>query len=92
MTKTKQFHGRYLSLTSSLHSFLPNVAFHIETRHLFCSANQMPGFYMKRNTTIKCVNPFLVNVVPFLLPLKTSESQKLSNLEERMRGVKVTLP
>ena len=25
----------------------PSVAFHIETNHLLCSANQMTGFYMK---------------------------------------------
>ena len=25
----------------------PSVAFHIETRHLICNANQITGFYMK---------------------------------------------
>ena len=29
------------------------VAFHIETSHLICSANQMIGFYMKCNTRLK---------------------------------------
>ena len=27
----------------------PSVAFHIETGHLNCSANQMTGFYIKYN-------------------------------------------
>ena len=34
----------------------PSVAFHIETRHLICSANQMTGFYMRCNTGLKWVN------------------------------------
>ena len=33
----------------------PNVAFHIETSHLFCFAKQVTGFYMKRNTGLKWV-------------------------------------
>ena len=32
-----------------------NVASHIETRHLFCRAKQMTGFYMKRTTGLKRV-------------------------------------
>ena len=35
--------------------FQPNVAFHIETSHLICSANQITGFYMKCNTGLKGV-------------------------------------
>ena len=35
--------------------FQPSVAFHIETSHLICCANQMTGFYMKRNTGLKWV-------------------------------------
>ena len=31
--------------------FQPSFAFHIETSHLICCANQMNGFYMKCNTT-----------------------------------------
>ena len=34
----------------------PSVAFHIETSHLFYSANQMAGFYMKYNTRLRWVN------------------------------------
>ena len=33
--------------------FQSSVAFHIETSHLFSSAKQMIGFYMKCNTWIK---------------------------------------
>ena len=35
--------------------FQPSIAFHIETSHLICSANQMTGFYMKCNTELKWV-------------------------------------
>ena len=31
-------------------SFEPNVASHIETSHLTCTANQMTGFHMKCNS------------------------------------------
>ena len=34
-----------------LNSFRPSVAFHIET----CSAKQMTGFYMKRNTGLEWI-------------------------------------
>ena len=34
-------------------TFQSSVAFHIETRHLFRSAKQMTGFYMKCNTALK---------------------------------------
>ena len=32
-----------------------SVVFHIETSHLFCTANQVGGFYMKYNTVLKGV-------------------------------------
>ena len=37
--------------------FQPNVAFHTETNHLLCKANQITGFYMKRKTGLKWVHP-----------------------------------
>ena len=37
----------------SVNPFYLRVAFHIETRHLICSANQMIGFFMKRNSWVK---------------------------------------
>ena len=40
----------------------PIVAFHIETNHLFCRANQLAGFYMKRNTGLKSVKQFQINL------------------------------
>ena len=36
--------------TDNSNPFQPIVAFHIETSHLICIANQMTGFYMKYNT------------------------------------------
>ena len=35
--------------------FQPIVAFHIETSHLFCSAKQMPGFYIEHNKCNSCL-------------------------------------
>ena len=32
-----------------------SIAFHIETSHLICKANQMTGFYMKYKTGLKWV-------------------------------------
>ena len=39
--------------------FHPSVAFHIETSHLICTANQMTGFYIKRNTGLKWIQLYL---------------------------------
>ena len=36
--------------------FQSSVAFHIETSHLICNANQMIGFFMKCKTGLKWVN------------------------------------
>ena len=40
--------------------FQPSVAFHIETSHLICNANQMTGFYIECNTGLKWLNGFRV--------------------------------
>ena len=40
---------------NGLNQFQSSVAFHIETSHLICSANQMNGFYIKCNTWMKWV-------------------------------------
>ena len=46
---------RLILLGSKFNPFQPRVAFHIETSHLFWTTNQMTGFYMKRNTRMKCI-------------------------------------
>ena len=33
-----------------------SVEFHTKSSHLFCRANQITGFYIKRNTGLKWVN------------------------------------
>ena len=38
-----------------INPYQPSVAFYVETRHLFWSATEMTGFYMKRNTELKWV-------------------------------------
>ena len=38
-----------------INPFKPSVTFLIETSHLFCSAKQMTGFFVKRNTGLKWV-------------------------------------
>ena len=35
--------------------FQSSAAFHIETNHLICTADQMTGFYLKYNTGLKLV-------------------------------------
>ena len=45
--------------TASINPFQPSVAFHIEASHLFCSAKQMTGFYIKQNTWLKWLKSFL---------------------------------
>ena len=39
-----------------INPFQPSIAFHIETGHLICSANQLTGFYMKYNNWLEWVN------------------------------------
>ena len=39
----------------SVNQFQPNVAFHIETSHLFFRAKRMTGFYMKCNTGLEWI-------------------------------------
>lgn len=40
----------------SFYSFQSSVAFYIETSHLFCFANQITGFYLKRSNGLKWFN------------------------------------
>ena len=55
-----------------INPFLPSVALHIETNHLFCRAKQMPGFHMEQSNLLKWVNPFQANVsFPYLLKTLT---------------------
>ena len=49
-------HFACLLVSICFNSFQPNVAFHVETNHLFCFAKKMTGFYMKHNTGLKLVN------------------------------------
>ena len=42
--------------------FQPSIAFHVETSHLICFANQITGFYMKCNNGLKWVNLFIADV------------------------------
>ena len=46
--------GSFILRVFSLTHF-SQVLFHIKTSHLFCSAKQMTGFYMKHNTGLKWV-------------------------------------
>ena len=44
--------GFYMVGTLIVNPFQPSVAFHVETSHLFSTANQMTGFYMKSSTDL----------------------------------------
>ena len=46
----------------------------METSHLICPVKQLTGFYMKRNSELKYVYPFVSNA-PFLYLLKTLENR-----------------
>ena len=56
-----RFLNKYPKMKKSLlsfhfsNSFQAKVAFHIETCHLTCNANQVAGFYLKRNNGLKWV-------------------------------------
>ena len=56
VVKIKNFNFCGIETLSNIYLFQPSFAFHIETSHLFCSANKMTGFYMKSNTGLKWVN------------------------------------
>ena len=59
--------------------FQPSVAFHIETRHLICTANQMTGFYMKCNTGLEWNNLININPINWSDTLKQFVSKLLTN-------------
>ena len=49
----------FILMIQKLHFLLTHfssVSFHMEASHLFCSAKQMTGLYMKCNTRLKGVN------------------------------------
>ena len=48
------------NLGTHLTHFQPFVAFDVETSNLFCSANQVTGFYMECNTGLKWVKGTLI--------------------------------
>ena len=56
--------GPVVKVTKKINPFQLSVAFHIETSDLFCSAKQMAGFYMKRNTRLKWIDGNLTLFVP----------------------------
>ena len=43
-------------LINLINLFHRSVVFNMETSQLFCSAKQMAGFYIKRNTGLKWAN------------------------------------
>ena len=47
----------------NINPFQSTVAFHIETSRLFYRANQMVGFYMKRNTGLKWINLAVSDII-----------------------------
>ena len=58
--------------------FKPIVAFHIESSHLICRANQeMTGFYMKSSTGLKWVErPFALGCLLKLATLRVKVRSK----------------
>ena len=56
----------------------PNVAFHIETSHLICCANQMNGFYMECDNRLKWVKPAL-NLQFIVISLNNTEKSNTTS-------------
>ena len=61
----------------------PKSAFHVETSHLICRANQMTGFYMKRNIGVKWVNENITKNERFHFLLTKQEN----NLKKIFRNI-----
>ena len=66
-TKLHKKHWRLFENNKARHTrknlfnpFQPIIAFYIETSHLICTANQVTGVYMKRNTELKWVDEYLL--------------------------------
>ena len=55
-TLSSTYHQFYHWTRKIINPFQLGVALHIKTSHLFYSAKQMTGFYMKSNTGLKCIN------------------------------------
>ena len=62
-----KFYCQKQYLNNIFNPFQSSVAFHIQVSHLFFSAKQMAGFYIKRNTGLKWVH----ENAPFPYPQKT---------------------
>ena len=52
-------HNVFAFILCLFNPFQPSAAFLVETSHLFCSAKQMSGFCMKRNSVLKLVSKVL---------------------------------
>ena len=52
-----------------INPFQPSIVFNKETSHLFCSAKQMTGFYMRHSNGLKWINTFSEIKKQFLLNL-----------------------
>ena len=53
------------------------VAFHIETSHLICSANQMTSFFMKCNAGLKWIQTKMIILRKYHFYVTTDTSKKL---------------
>ena len=67
---------------------MPSVAFHIETSHLVCSANQMTGFYIKCNNGLKRVEPIWKTwIKPLIKPAALFSAPLYNNQRLLVRSI-----
>ena len=69
-------------ITRKVHvnSIQPSLPFLMKTSHLFCSAKQVTGFYVKLSTGLKRVNVFTISLVSVRRILnKHLSKQELAN-------------
>ena len=67
MTRTymeQQSRNYWFRIKVYINPIQSSFAFHIETSHLICSANQMNDFYMECNTVLKRVKAALEEALP----------------------------
>ena len=57
------FVGFHVPNQNHFNPFQPSVAFHIETSHLICIANQMTGSYMECNTGLEWVSVHFFEII-----------------------------
>ena len=68
-------------------SFLPSVAFYIETCHLIGGANEKPGFYMKWNVGLKLVKLYAYQNSDFIARIMLTKMKFFNWLDLKLNKI-----